>query len=51
MGISVQSTKWLFFPLFPDRIDFENVGFCGGRNTSEQGQEPTTNLTHIWPHR
>ena len=35
-------------------LEFEDVGFCGGRKTeepgekpSEQGREPTTNSTHI----
>ena len=42
--------------LFPGRIGiWKCSGFCGGRKTgvpgekpSEQGQEPTTNSTHIW---
>ena len=40
---------------FPIELEFSNVDFCGGRKTgepgekpSEQGQEPTTNSTHIW---
>ena len=39
---------------FPIKLEFRNVGFCGGRKTgepgekpSEQGREPTTNSTHI----
>ena len=39
---------------FQIELEFENVGFCGGRKTrepgekpSEQGREPTTNSTHI----
>ena len=54
MGISVEFTEWLFSPLFPGRIEFENVVFGGGRKTgvpgkkpSGQGREPTTNSTHI----
>ena len=49
MGISVASTKWLFFHCFWIKLEFANVGFCGGRKTgvpgetpSEQGREPTT---------
>ena len=37
-------------------MEFGIVGFCGGRKTgqpgeepSEQGREPTTNLTHMTP--
>ena len=40
---------------FPIELEFRNVDFCGGRKTgepgekpSEQGQEPTTNSTHLW---
>ena len=40
---------------FQVKLEFSNVGFCEGRKTgvpgekpSEQGQEPTTNSTHIW---
>ena len=36
-------------------LEFSNVGFSGGWKTgesgekpSEQGREPTTNLTHVW---
>ena len=43
------------WPLFPDWIEICSVGFCGGRKTGEpgekpleQGQEPTTNSTHMW---
>ena len=39
---------------FQIELEFGNVGFCGERKTgepgekpSEQGQEPTTNSTHI----
>ena len=40
--------------LYPDQLEFGDVGFCGGRKTrepgekpSEQGREPTTNSTHM----
>ena len=33
MGISVESTKWLFFHCFPIEFEFGNVGICGGRKT------------------
>ena len=40
--------------MFQVELEFEDVGFCGGRKTgvpgekpSEQGREPTTNSTHI----
>ena len=43
------------WPSFPDGIGIWGVGFCGGKKTgepgekpSEQGQEPTTNSTHMW---
>ena len=42
-------------PCVPDRIKIWKCWFCGGRKTGdpkwkpfEQGQEPTTNSTHIW---
>ena len=53
MGISVESTEWLFTPLFPGRIGIwkccflwreENRGTRG--KPSEQRREPTTNSTH-----
>ena len=38
-------------PLFRIELEFGSVGFRGGRKTgekpSEQGQEPTTNSTHV----
>ena len=50
--------QWLhrvaILSLNPDKLEFGNVGSCGGRETiepgekpSEQGQEPTTNSAHI----
>ena len=52
MGISVESTEWLFSPLFPGKIGIWKCWFCGGRKTgvprekpSEQGREPTTKLS------
>ena len=40
---------------FQVKLEFGNVGFCGGRKTGalrekplEQGRERTTNSTHIW---
>ena len=56
MGIcSGISMKWLFIYCFQIELEFSlSVDFCGGRKTgeprenlSEQGQEPTTNSTHI----
>ena len=35
----------LTFTVSRSNLEFENIGFCGGRKT---GIEPTTNLTHIW---
>jgi len=42
--------------LYPGQIGIWRVGFCGGRKTGEprekpweQGQEPTTNSTHMTP--
>lgn len=39
---------------FPIELEFRSVSFCGGRETGEpgeksmeQGEEPTTNSTHI----
>jgi len=33
---------------FPIELVFRNVDFCGGKKTEEeQGQEPTTNSTHL----
>ena len=47
------STRWFF--VYVVKLEFGNVGFWGGgkpeylkKNLSEQGREPTTNLTHIW---
>ena len=52
----MESMGWLFSPLFPGRSGFGNVVFSGGRKTGvpgekplEQGQEPTTNSTHMTP--
>ena len=54
MGISVESTEWLLLHCFQVELEFENVGFCGGRKTGVPGEkplgqerEPTTNSTHI----
>ena len=55
---SVESTEWLFSPLFPGRIGIwtvlEMLVFVEGgkpeypeKNLSEQGREPTTNSTRI----
>jgi len=48
------STKWLFIHSFQIELEFRSVDFCGGGETgepgekpSEQGQEPTTNSTHM----
>ena len=40
MGISVDSTVWLFYPLFLVELEFGNVGFCGGRKTGVPGEKP-----------
>ena len=45
MGISVESTEWLFSPLFPGRIGIWKIT-VPGEKPSEQGREPTTNSTH-----
>ena len=46
---------WLFIHWFQIELEFRSVDFCGGRKTgeprekpSEQGQQPTTNSTHMW---
>jgi len=47
------STKWLFIHSFQIGLEFRSVDFCGGgtgepgEKPSEQGQEPTTNSTHM----
>ena len=40
MGISLDCTKWLFFHYFRIDLEFENVGFCGGRKTGVPGENP-----------
>ena len=50
------STDKLVALEFPIKLELRNVGFRGGRKTGEpgkkpleQGQEPTTNSTHMTP--
>ena len=47
--------EWLFIHCFQVEWEFRKFGFHGGRKAREphekaleQGQEPTTNSTHIW---
>ena len=44
------SAEWFFIHCFRAKLAFRNVGFCFDKNTlgadSEQGWEPTTNLTY-----
>ena len=47
--------RWLFIHCFQIELEFRSADFCGGRKTgepgekpSEEGQEPTTNSTHMW---
>ena len=55
MGISVESTRWLFnFQCLRIELEFENVGFGGVKENRsnqiknlDQEREPTTNSTHI----
>ena len=35
----MESTEWLFSPLFPGRIGICNIGFCGGRKTGLPGEK------------
>ena len=43
-------------PMFPDRLEFRSVSFCGRRENREcrkplrARQKPTTNSTHLWHH-
>ena len=53
MGISVDSTGWLFYPLIPGLLEMFVFNWSGrktgvpGEKPSEQEQEPTPNSTHI----
>ena len=39
------STEWLFHPLSSGglELEFDNVGFCGGRETGVPGEKPVGN--------
>ena len=42
MGIcNGKSTEWLFVHCFQVKLEFRNVGFCGGRKTGEPGEKPS----------
>ena len=52
---SALGTRFKGVRAFQVELEFENVGFCGGRKIgepgekpSEQGREQTTNSIHIW---
>ena len=49
MGISVESTEWLFLHCFQVELELRNVGFSEERKTGVpvEKREPTTNPTHI----
>ena len=56
IGVHMNSFKRV--RAFQIELEFESVGFeergkpeYPGKNLSEQGREPTTNLTHIWCQR
>ena len=55
MGFAVAFPwRWLFMHWFQIELEFRSADFCGGRKTGEpgekpsEGQEPTTNSTHMW---
>ena len=40
MEISVESMKWLLLHCFQAKLEFGNVGFCGGRKTGVPRKNP-----------